>query len=250
VLKNSPVSNEMPIISNNTFLFDYFKVFFYIYSEKFMNKFKENNKEKFDKNLLNNLTMNILFKEKYLTELKNNFYDKNQNFLTKEEKNYQKLYMNLIPNNNEQKIKYFKNSINFDNNYDNKISVNNIFYNFSDECLNHKIPNKNINYHKQKIMSNIILNKINTNNIVKNNQIIKNAEIFLKKKTMRDLDISGIKNSPKKIINNNNLKHPIESEKSKKTFNIIKNYDKNNINYYDLNEKKFLNHNNEDKKNL
>ena len=79
----------MPIISNNTFLFDYWKVFFYIYSEKFMNKFKESNKDKYDKNLLNNLRMNILFKEKYLSELKNNFFDNKVHFLTKEEKNYQ-----------------------------------------------------------------------------------------------------------------------------------------------------------------
>jgi len=240
----------MPIISNNTFLFDYWKVFFYIYSEKFMNKFKENNKDKYDKNLLNNLRMNILFKEKYLSELKNNFFDNKVHFLTKEEKNYQKLYMNLIPNNIEQKIKYFNNTINISNNYDNKINVNNIFYNFSDECLKHKKPNENINNNKHKIMPNIMLNNINTNTFINNNQINKNTEIFLKKKTKRTLEIPKLKNSPKKIINNQNLKHPIESEIKNKTFKIIKNYDKINSKFNMSNTKTYLNYNNDEGKNF
>ena len=238
----------MPIKSNNTFLFDYWKVFFYIYSTKFMNKFKENNKEKYDKNLLNNLSMNNLFKEKHLMHIKNNYFEKDEKFsnkvnsLTKEEKNFQNLYMNLIPNDNEQKITFFQNSINniysFDNNSDNKI--NNIFYNFSDECLNHKRPNENLNNHKHIIVSNFILNKLinnsnNTNNFIKNNQNNKNAAIFLKKKTMRNLDISKFKKIPKKIMNNHNLNHPIEYEKKTKIFNIVKNYDKNNV--YNSNKK-------------
>ena len=244
----------MPIISNNTFLFDYWKVFFYIYSTKFMNKFKENNKEKYDKNLLNNLSMNNLFKEKHLMHIKNNYFEKDEKFsnkvnsLTKEEKNFQNLYMNLIPNDNEQKITFFQNSINniysSDNNSDNKI--NNIFYNFSDECLNHKRPNENFNNHKHIIMSNLILNKLNDNTNNTNNSIknIQNKEIFLKKKTMRNLDISKFKKVPKIIMNNHNLKYPIELEKKKKKFNIIKNYDK-----YDSNAKT-VNYNNNEEKNV
>ena len=61
---------------------------------------------------------------------------------------------------------------------------------------------------------------------------------------MRNLDISKFKKVPKIIMNNHNLKYPIELEKKKKKFIIIKNYDK-----YDSNAKT-VNYNNNEEKNV
>ena len=60
--KNScDIQKEVPIKSAKSFLYEYWNVFFYLYSKKLLEKFKNNISEKFEPNILDSLSINNIF---------------------------------------------------------------------------------------------------------------------------------------------------------------------------------------------
>jgi len=92
--KNSiDIQKEVPIKSANSFLFEYWNVFFYLYSKKLLEKFKNIKSEEVDPNLLDTLSINNLFN--------NNKDNKDYFFQIKEnENNKEIIYTNNNQNNN------------------------------------------------------------------------------------------------------------------------------------------------------
>ena len=90
---------EKPNDSDKNFLSDYWNSFFYIYSHKFIQKFKEKNSNNFPKEILDTLSMSDLLKDKNeLNEKKEN------NIINKEEildKNNDEITMNDSQPNDE-----------------------------------------------------------------------------------------------------------------------------------------------------
>lgn len=69
----SDVQKEVPIKSSKSLLYEYWNVFFYLYSKKLLEKFKKDNSESIDQNLLNSISMNNL-----LEDNAENFYPKKE----------------------------------------------------------------------------------------------------------------------------------------------------------------------------
>ena len=141
---------EKPNDSDKNFLSDYWNSFFYIYSHKFIQKFKEKNSNNFPKEILDTLSMSDLLKDKNeLNEKKEN------NIINKEEildKNNDDITMNDSQPNDE-------------------IESENIFEEIKDFISFDKCKNNNMNNIK-------IINKNNNFNnyncTIKNNYIEKN----------------------------------------------------------------------------
>ena len=81
------IQREVPIKSVNSFLFEYWNVFFYLYSKKLLEKFKNNKSEEGDQNILNALSFNNLFNNNKDIQIKENenkdinkINNNNQNF--------------------------------------------------------------------------------------------------------------------------------------------------------------------------
>ena len=74
---SSPIK-EILIKSNKTFLLEYWNIFFYIYSNKFLEAFKAKNSKNYDKNVLESISLDDLLKNK-----KTNFIENNSIFINK-----------------------------------------------------------------------------------------------------------------------------------------------------------------------
>ena len=69
--KNSTdIQREVPIKSANSFLYEYWNVFFYLYSKKLLEKFKNIKLETTDQNLLDSISLNNIFNN---NEIDNSF---------------------------------------------------------------------------------------------------------------------------------------------------------------------------------
>lgn len=65
MLQSPNFQKELPIKSNKTFLFEWWNIFFYLYSEKMIETFKQKNKNVFSQEALDKLSMRELFKKPY-----------------------------------------------------------------------------------------------------------------------------------------------------------------------------------------
>lgn len=73
VLQQPNFQHDLPIKSNKTILFEWWNIFFYLYSEKMIQVFKERNRNNFSSELLNSISMKELFKG----SMNNNFLNAN-----------------------------------------------------------------------------------------------------------------------------------------------------------------------------
>ena len=73
VLQQPNFQHDLPIKSNKTILFEWWNIFFYLYSEKMIQVFKERNRNNFSPELLNSISMKELFKG----SMNNNFLNAN-----------------------------------------------------------------------------------------------------------------------------------------------------------------------------
>ena len=73
VLQQPNFQHDLPIKSNKTILFEWWNIFFYLYSEKMIQVFKERNRNNFSPELLNSISMIELFKG----SMNNNFLNAN-----------------------------------------------------------------------------------------------------------------------------------------------------------------------------
>ena len=103
----SDVQKEVPIKSSKSLLYEYWNVFFYLYSKKILEKFRKDNSESTDPKLLNSVSMNNLFE------------DNAENFCQKKERDNSKGTIEL---NNTISL----NNLNINNNPINIPSPNNI----------------------------------------------------------------------------------------------------------------------------
>ena len=96
----SDVQKEVPIKSSKSLLYEYWNVFFYLYSKKILEKFKKDNSESIDPNLLNSVSMNNLFE------------DNAKNFCQKKEKDNSKETIELNNNISLNNLNIYNNPIN------------------------------------------------------------------------------------------------------------------------------------------
>ena len=96
----SDVQKEVPIKSSKSLLYEYWNVFFYLYSKKILEKFKKDNSESIDSNLLNSVSMNNLFE------------DNAKNFCQKKEKDNSKETIELNNNISLNNLNIYNNPIN------------------------------------------------------------------------------------------------------------------------------------------
>ena len=96
----SDVQKEVPIKSSKSLLYEYWNVFFYLYSKKILEKFKKDNSESTDQNLLNSISMNNLFE------------DNAENFCQKKERDNSKGTIELNNNISLNNLNIYNNPIN------------------------------------------------------------------------------------------------------------------------------------------
>ena len=96
----SDVQKEVPIKSSKSLLYEYWNVFFYLYSKKLLEKFKSDNSEKADINLLNSISINNLFE------------DNAENFCKKKERDNSKGTIELNNNSSYSNLNMYNNPIN------------------------------------------------------------------------------------------------------------------------------------------
>ena len=96
----SDVQKEVRIKSSKSLLYEYWNVFFYLYSKKILEKFKKDNSESIDPNLLNSVSMNNLFE------------DNAKNFCQKKEKDNSKETIELNNNISLNNLNIYNNPIN------------------------------------------------------------------------------------------------------------------------------------------
>ena len=96
----SDVQKEVPIKSSKSLLYEYWNVFFYLYSKKILEKFKKDNSESIDPNLLNSVSMSNLFE------------DNAKNFCQKKEKDNSKETIELNNNISLNNLNIYNNPIN------------------------------------------------------------------------------------------------------------------------------------------
>jgi hypothetical protein len=87
-LQTTSTIKDIPIKSNKTFLLEYFNLFFYVYSNKMIESFKNKNSQKYDKNILDSLSIDDLFvnKNNNINLNKFNFMNKNNSDYSLSEK--------------------------------------------------------------------------------------------------------------------------------------------------------------------
>ena len=87
-MQTTSTIKDIPIKSNKTFLLEYFNLFFYVYSNKMIESFKNKNSQKYDKNLLDSLSIDDLFvnKNNNINLNKFNFMNKNNSDYSLSEK--------------------------------------------------------------------------------------------------------------------------------------------------------------------
>ena len=99
-MQTTSTVKDIPIKSNQTFLLEYFNLFFYVYSNKMLESFKKKNSQKYDKNLLDSLSLDDLFKNK-----KNNFIINSSIFTNNNNNSEYSLSDKLKEKKNEEKNK-------------------------------------------------------------------------------------------------------------------------------------------------
>jgi len=65
VLQSQNFNQQLPIKSNKTFLLEWWNIFFYLYTEKLMGEFRDKNTTCFAPGMVNQTTMNDLFKNEH-----------------------------------------------------------------------------------------------------------------------------------------------------------------------------------------
>lgn len=94
-------NQELPIKSNQTFLYEWWKIFFETYSDTLLKNFRNNNQETENNDNMNKIDMNMLFQDSFFA--KNNV---NNGLFS--------LFQNITSNNNND----FCNPLNLGMNYD------------------------------------------------------------------------------------------------------------------------------------
>ena len=95
-MQTTSTVKDIPIKSNQTFLLEYWNLFFYVYSNKMLEAFKNKNSNNFNKNLLDSLSLENLYNNK-----KSNI-NENNNFINKINSEYS-LSEQLIGKNEDKK---------------------------------------------------------------------------------------------------------------------------------------------------
>ena len=126
VLQTNSTVKDIPIKSNKTFLLEYWNLFFYIYTNKMIEAFKNKNCNNYSKDLLKSLSIDILYKNK-----KNNFNESNINLMNKINSEYS-ISEHLNDKNEDKKKIISDNKINdlYENNINEKLippKINNMF---------------------------------------------------------------------------------------------------------------------------
>ena len=126
VLQTNSTVKDIPIKSNKTFLLEYWNLFFYIYTNKMIEAFKNKNCNNYNKDLLKSLSIDILYKNK-----KNNFNESNINLMNKINSEYS-ISEHLNDKNEDKKKIISDNKINdlYENNVNEKLippKINNMF---------------------------------------------------------------------------------------------------------------------------
>ena len=158
------IQKEVPIKSANSFLYEYWNVFFYLYSKKLLEKFKQINSETVDTNLLDSLSINNIFR------------NENDNFFQTKDNNKDSLQLsnnnsnnnlnnqnNFSSSNNIKSSLFFpqNNNINLPNNYIYQ-KYPQIISNSKNELFINQVPNK------PKFPSNLNMNNFYAGTDMKN----------------------------------------------------------------------------------
>ena len=133
VLQTNSAVKDIPIKSNKTFLLEYWNLFFYIYTNKMIESFKNKNCNNYSKDLLKSLSLDILYKNK-----KNNFNESNINFMNKISSEYS--ISEQLNDKNEDKKKIIS---------DNKI------YDLYENNINEKLIHPKINMFSSSSLNNL-----------------------------------------------------------------------------------------------
>ena len=168
----SDIQKEVPIKSENSFLYDYWNAFFYLYSKNLLKNFK-NNKAEVDPNLLDSIRINYLFKNDV------------DNFFRIKKINEDTINLNNINYNNNINLNnpINNNILNFSSLNDIQTSLfqaqnNNLglFNNYTYPNLNVIIPNpQNDLFINQVPINQSILNNLNVNPFYSGTKVIQNT---------------------------------------------------------------------------
>ena len=191
------IQKEVPIKSSKSFLFEYWNIFFYLYSKKYLEIFKQKYSKNYDKNTLDALNIDVLFKNNQSKEidssnisgnlfnsLSNNFAYGNPDYLNLNINN-----QNLIKNNLFQQQNNTTNT---------NFPYQNIMANIQKDLCVRNFPNL-LNISNLNIGNNNINNNIKTQS-----QILQNINHQTQSQIPINNSIEAKINSNKNIENNNN----------------------------------------------
>ena len=198
------IQKEVPIKSSKSFLFEYWNIFFYLYSKKYLEIFKQKNSKNYDKNILDSLTIDDLLKNNQSKEIDSN--NISGNLFNSLSNNFSFLNGNHDPSNlninNQNLLKNLFQQQN--NNTNNNFPYPNIMSNLQNNLYLRNFPTiSSINN------SNLCTNNLN-NNIKPQSQIIPNIN-YQPQPQIPIINNKEQKNNLNKNTENNNK----NSEKNK-----------------------------------
>ena len=158
----SNIQKEVPIKSANSFLYEYWNVFFYLYSKKLIEKFKKNSKDT-EPNLLDSISINNLFKNDVEIKENNRDYINLNNNLSLNNPNNNSINSSSLNNIKTSLFQSKNNNIDLGNNYIYP-SFNGIIQNPQNDLFMNQIP---------KIQN--IPNNLNINTFFTGPKIIQNT---------------------------------------------------------------------------
>ena len=186
LLRNSSeIQREIPIKSSNPFLYEYWKVFSYLYMRKIAGKFAQINEKNYSPNLLKTISLNNLMNKDEKNSL-NSIEKRSEN---EKEKQKDTISLNSFNSLINQNI-YFNNGIN--NNYQNVNSneVNNVLL----QAQKQNLINVGTNY------INPVVTTINPNS--QNNNILNNYQAQKIQNIPNNFNVNGFYPSQNLIQNN------------------------------------------------
>ena len=282
LLRNSSdIQREIPIKSSNPFLYEYWKVFSYLYFKQLSNKFVNLNSQKYSNELLNSISINDLMKREENNTILSKEKEKKKDTISLN--SFNSLNNNLSNNqnscfNNGIKISYpdmntkemnnllfqgQKQNTLFDlgNNYINPVfsnmqpnsQNNNIFQNYQPQKIQYFPNNYNLNqiYPTSNLIQNNLGKSLRPNNYGENNNSIPYYQMPLRNAILQPLSNTIIPNNnimPTSIPNNFMAQNNNSNINTNQNLNSEKNV--NNIKINKINSEKINLENNKDIKNI
>ena len=282
LLRNSSdIQREIPIKSSNPFLYEYWKVFSYLYFKQLSNKFVNLNSQKYSNELLNSISINDLMKREENNTILSKEKEKKKDTISLN--SFNSLNNNLSNNqnscfNNGIKISYpdmntkemnnllfqgQKQNTLFDlgNNYINPVfsnmqpnsQNNNIFQNYQPQKIQYFPNNYNLNqiYPTSNLIQNNLGKSLRPNNYGENNNSIPYYQMPLRNAILQPLSNTIIPNNnimPTSIPNNFMAQNNNSNINTNQNLNSEKNV--NNIKINKINSEKINLENNKDINNI